>query len=380
MRDSLIKRSLWHYRRMHASVAAGVVVATLVLVGALIVGDSVRGSLHGLTLERLGRIEQAIAPGRTFRAELAAEVAPEAQSLFTIRATLSHKKDGVFLRAGGATLVGCSPEFWSLGTAPEDARSFSDSSKAYLTRDLADELRVDPGDRIVIRVATADPLPADSPLGEKSETTASLRLKVDQILEPEGLARFGLRPSQQSPRNLFLPIDRVQELLDLPNQANVVVIPAKEPIEVKPSLADYGLSLFEQRPGVWQLESEALVLSPEVVAAAERAWNDDVSRPVITYLANTLKIGDRSVPYSTVAAVDWPRFANRFATREDLPGDLQEDELILNQWAAEDLEASVGDQLLLTYYEPESTHGKLREAEPVQLKVAGIVPLEYAPR
>src|SRR3954468_24566606 len=72
---------LWrlrHYRRIHLAVALGVAVATAVLTGALLVGDSVRGSLRDLTLQRLGRIDSAIVAPHMFRAELASEVASDA--------------------------------------------------------------------------------------------------------------------------------------------------------------------------------------------------------------------------------------------------------------------------------------------------------------
>src|SRR5262245_56140081 len=70
-----ILASLWHYRRIHVAVALGVAVATAVLIGALLVGDSVRGSLRDLTLQRLGNIDSALIAGHMFRAELADELA-----------------------------------------------------------------------------------------------------------------------------------------------------------------------------------------------------------------------------------------------------------------------------------------------------------------
>src|SRR3954463_15226616 len=70
-----ILSSLRHYRRIHLAVALGVAVATAVLTGALLVGDSVRGSLRDLTLQRLGRIDSAVVAGHMFRAALAREVA-----------------------------------------------------------------------------------------------------------------------------------------------------------------------------------------------------------------------------------------------------------------------------------------------------------------
>ena len=73
-----ILASLRHYRRIHLAVALGVAVATAVLTGALLVGDSVRGSLRDLTLQRLGTIDSAIVAPHMFRAELASEVAGDA--------------------------------------------------------------------------------------------------------------------------------------------------------------------------------------------------------------------------------------------------------------------------------------------------------------
>ena len=48
--------SLWHFWRTNLALLSGVAIGTAVLSGALLVGDSVRGSLRSLTVE----------PGATF--------------------------------------------------------------------------------------------------------------------------------------------------------------------------------------------------------------------------------------------------------------------------------------------------------------------------
>ena len=68
----LILSSLWFHWRTNLAVACGVAVGTAVLTGALLVGDSMRGSLRHLTLDRLGRIDEAsgdrpLLPGRAGR-------------------------------------------------------------------------------------------------------------------------------------------------------------------------------------------------------------------------------------------------------------------------------------------------------------------------
>ncbi len=64
-------RSLIHYWRLNLAVVLGVAVASAVLTGALLAGDSVRGSLRGLTLERLGSIDVALVSERLLPQDLA---------------------------------------------------------------------------------------------------------------------------------------------------------------------------------------------------------------------------------------------------------------------------------------------------------------------
>lgn len=66
-------RSLVFHWRIHMAVALGVAAATAVLTGALLVGDSVRGSLRRLTLDRLGRIDEVLVTDRFFAEEMATD-------------------------------------------------------------------------------------------------------------------------------------------------------------------------------------------------------------------------------------------------------------------------------------------------------------------
>ena len=53
--STLILRGLTYYWRTNVAVVIGVATAVAVLAGALVVGDSVRGSLRDLVLLRLGK-------------------------------------------------------------------------------------------------------------------------------------------------------------------------------------------------------------------------------------------------------------------------------------------------------------------------------------
>src|SRR5580704_11569952 len=70
----LVLRGLVHYWRTNAAVVAGVATAVAVLAGALLVGDSVRGSLSDLVVQRLGRTDQVVVSSGFFREALADDI------------------------------------------------------------------------------------------------------------------------------------------------------------------------------------------------------------------------------------------------------------------------------------------------------------------
>ena len=73
--STLLRRNLFYHWRANVAVALGVMVGTAVLTGALLVGDSLRGSLRDLTLDRLGDIDHALVGDRFFQADLAERLA-----------------------------------------------------------------------------------------------------------------------------------------------------------------------------------------------------------------------------------------------------------------------------------------------------------------
>ncbi|HAC93116.1 MAG TPA: hypothetical protein DCF63_21160, partial [Planctomycetaceae bacterium] len=54
---ALVWRSLVYFRRSHGTLGLGIAAATAVIVGALVVGDSMRHSLRRIVLQRLANVE-----------------------------------------------------------------------------------------------------------------------------------------------------------------------------------------------------------------------------------------------------------------------------------------------------------------------------------
>ena len=91
---------------------------------------------------------------------------------------------------------------------------------------------------------------------------------------------------------------------------------------------------------------------------------------VLSYLANTIRLGNREVPYSLVTALAAEEFARL------LPPNAAKDEssIIINDWAAREFSANVGDEISLDYYLWEA-QGKLVN-KTANFRVAAIVPMQ----
>src|SRR5438132_3737440 len=100
----LALRNLVYHWRGNVAVFLGVVVGTAVLTGALLVGDSLRGSLRQLTLERLGWVDQAMVSPRPFRAQLADQLPAERVAPAILLRATADRVDGGSVR--NVTLMG----------------------------------------------------------------------------------------------------------------------------------------------------------------------------------------------------------------------------------------------------------------------------------
>ena len=123
-------------------------------------------------------------------------------------------------------------------------------------------------------------------------------------------------------------------------------------------LTDMGLTLSTRGDTV-SLRSERIVL-PSVLVDAARG---EASGEVLTWFADTLRSGDREVPYSFVSAI---KGASTWA--------LKADEVVVNTWLAEQLALSVGDALEVVYptFGPRRTRGEAK----ARFRVAQITPIE----
>ena len=396
---SLIRASLAHYWRTNLAVVAGVAAAVTVLSGALLVGDSVRGSLRDLVEARLGATDLAVVSQDFFRAALADDLKSDAAFARDFRdITPLVSAQGVATgqtsrrRISRVQVYGVDDRFWKFhGVAPPGSPATfeapappSQSRDVLLSPALARELGAEVGTTVLLRVQRPSDIPLESLHGQRDDVGRTVRLTVKAIVPAAALGEFSLQPQQGDVRAAFVPLARLQADLGVGEHVNTLLVSIKPEAESaaaaghlenlireRATLEDVGLRLrVLETPQVLSLEANGSLIDQARSQAATDAARElkMFALPVFTYLANTIRTKDRQLPYSLITAFDLSIIAPDIHAEETgLPP------IVLNDWAAKDLGVKAGDRVAVDYYVWED-QGRL-STRSENFLVVGVVPL-----
>ena len=348
-----------------------------------------------------------------------------------MQAGLQTKLDNSIRRAGKVNVYGFDDQAWSMVETGGIARPTQ--TGVVLNARSAEAVNAKVGDDVTLWIEIPSAVPRDTLMGKKDNDSQEITLTVAAIApESTGLARLGLQPTQALPLNAFVDLHVLQERLGLeevkPNKrdpsgkvarVNALInsravsgvtkdaqvnadIPTmtetlaqgnqlKDALQSQWTLSDLSLRLNNnQSAGGIVLESEQMILEDKLAAAAVKAAEEMnlATAPVMVYLANKLWNPKVYQPgkqpgysmYSTVAGLDLLEWETTpFAEFEfigEKPASLGEDDVILNEFLATDLQAKVGDKINFTYHTIGS-RGELPELER-SVTVRGIVAMKGA--
>ncbi|MBN2011510.1 ABC transporter permease [candidate division KSB1 bacterium] len=347
-----IRKSMLFNWRSHLLVLLAAAVGTTILVGSLIVGDSVRYSMQQITLNRLGDVNYAIETGdRYFQAGLANALADTLHKPVTsmlhirglVKTNLSKSP------VGDVQVYGIQSSFSKFWTVSDSAIKIG-FDEAIINNRLATKLGVQVGDEILVRVEKTGVIPTDAPLIQDTDRSVALRLTIHAIADAHGFGEFNLRTNQVPPYNLFVAHDLLATKLDLSDRANVLLFAElhgesdpldqiQNAIKQQWTLADVSLTIrhLENKHEI-ELSSDRIFIEPQVEPVAEAL--PLASHGLFTYLTNSLtnKHG-QSTPYSFVCAGS-----------SYLPANMSDEEISVSSWLADDLKLKPGQQLTLAYY------------------------------
>jgi ABC-type antimicrobial peptide transport system permease subunit len=343
--SAFILRGLRHYRSAYLGILLGSTLGAMVLLGALFAGDSVKSTLRQIAEQRTGRTTLVLAGGENFfRARLANDLLGTAPVL-----QLRSQVDTPSGRSTGqVNLFGVTPEFWKFASGNTTPPALDKRSWA-INRELARTLDLKTGDTLVIRLGKPGLASRDAPLSGEPEELITVRGTVAEIREDDAMGRFNLQATQLPAPAIFLPIEALAAAIERPDSANLLLFretlsteEATARIRMSARLADYGLSLLDiPLSAATEIRTDRIFI-PTLIEEKLRALLPE-SRPVLTYLANTIAANGKETPYSMVTGID-P------AAVPFLPDDLAPDQIVLNSWEAEDLAAKPGDTVTLRYF------------------------------
>jgi len=380
---ALVLRSLRHHARTNAAVVAGVACAVAVLAGALIVGESVRASLRALVDQRLGRADVVVTAQTFFRDALAAGVekasagAIEASApAIAAHAIVTHEASA--RRASKVIVYGVDDRFFALHGVIRETPTGRD---LLLSPGLASELGVAAGDALVVRVERPSDIPLESLHGRRHEGGRTLRTRAIGVLPAGDMGEFAPSPSQGPVRAVFMNLKRLQSDLGIDDRVNLAIFrrapssagPLHHALEAAARPADLGLR-SSVTGDVAVIESEAGLLTAQTAGAVAAIARETgaTTMPVMTYLANEMRAGDRATPYSLVTALD-PATVDDVALRAGLQAVVGGTPIVLNDWAARDLGAGPGDGVRMEFYRW-LDEGRLG-TESAEFVVSAVVPI-----
>ena len=168
-----ILKGIRHYRTTYWGVLAGAALSAMVLLGALIAGDSVQKNLTETAALRTGKIHRIFSAGeRFFRSDLAARQGPDTAALLYLKGQVNAGDRA----QGQVQIIGITDHFWNF--APQKTTISLTDNQAAITAPLARALDLKVGDTTVVRLARPGLLSRDAPLSGESETLVTLRVTM----------------------------------------------------------------------------------------------------------------------------------------------------------------------------------------------------------
>jgi putative ABC transport system permease protein len=338
----LLRNSVEYYWKTNLVVVLGVATAVAVLAGALLIGESVRGSLRDLVSQRLGNTDHVVSSPGFFREQLGTDLGAP---LIALEGVVTHEPSR--RRAGNVKVYGVDERFWRFNGVTSVSFDADQNRTALLSEGLASELGTQPGDSLLLRIEKHSDIPVESLHGRKDDPGKTIRLNASGTLSRASLGEFSLQPQQGTVHAIFVPLRFLQKELTREGQVNTILLaPSSASVDnlnAKATFEDLGVKIRVLDDGrSISLETDSKIISDSLAETARASANAVGLQtvPVLSYLANSISSGERSIPYSLVTALD----------SEALPPLKDKRSIVLNEWAARDLNARPGDTVSLEYY------------------------------
>ena len=242
---TLIRRSLRFHWRSHLGVVLGAAIGSAALIGALVVGDSVKGSLKESATKRLAGAAVAMDTGdRFFRVDLLQRMCEiSSNRVFQAQRTgadagmvwggeLASKFDRVMLhlpgnvsrgdglaRVNAVNVIGVSD--WIVKRYLDfSGETSADGTVVWLNLEAARRLLTTTNDELIIRLQKPTALAGDAALAQRNESAIVVRARVAGTAS-QSIADLALENSQRPAANIFIRRSQLASAIGLEERANL---------------------------------------------------------------------------------------------------------------------------------------------------------------
>lgn len=375
------RRSARGHLKQGLTVALTACLATAVIAGALVVGDSMEALVDQTASDALPGIDSYITstyPVETgyftslfFYPDWQKGVEKQALLLTVPAATTC---DATGQRDGQVVLYGFNDGLYAFSTffKEGDKRTAPiETGEVVINRHLADQLDAGAGDRITLRVPNPD-FWSDFLFLYGEDASVERTYRIAAVFDDKGLGRLDLEAKRTPTPAVFMALDDAQELMGVGDMVNTVVFQYKDRNIVGTDRERKLIRSFEAKldelvgaegadlaiqPSIqgWSvLTSDRIFLPGDLEPRlAETVW---LWSPTLTYFTDSVEgpTGD-DVAYSTVTGLDfeadkaalgpWPWHSG---SPQRVPGK-GSSEALINNWTAEHLGVQVGDSVTVSY-------------------------------
>lgn len=406
----VVKTARFHLKG-NLAVLMGVVIATASLTGALLVGDSLRGSLADTVKNKLVWVNEAVLAQRFFNEQTVVNLGDKnAIPAIILKATIQVRddQDCLVTQISSAQVVAVPEEFWK-----DEVKSaqWKNLKGAWLNNQAAMGLKISEKQNVVLRIEKPSAIPRESFLGNREDVVDSMTLEVEKVLDrSDKYASFNLFPGMDVPSTIFVPLQLVQEKLGVTYKINSI-LSGKSGLQDKfrslLTLSDYELTFkgpeertldlfakfdrdknqvlekreyqgkipaklvpllqsqsgaidlesvrkfFHSNRNYYSIESSQMLVSPNLAQKAGNLIQEMglQSSQIMVYLANNIQEKDNIVPYSVIAGIDSTlqgKLGVNFAANERFG-----QRIWFLDWNESPLKPAIGDTVGLEYFLPE---------------------------
>ena len=369
----IIFRDIVYYATDFTVILCAVILATSVLLGALLTGDSINTSLKYIVDLNLGKTRTVINNNQNlFNTDLQNRINSNKQllcsSILLNQSFIDEKNKNKQVNIFGVTNV-----FFRFALEKNNIQ-IPDPGNIYINKKTAHEFDLKKGDYIVLNLIKPSLKPAESIITDIDKNIVKTRVKITKIIGPQNLGDFSLNTTQYAQYNGFVDNNWLNAKLGLTGKSNLMLFDKNDTQfisnQIKHNLKFNDLSIKIKKYNHKNiLANENFFFKDTTKNTIEKIYNKKQINYIFTWFINSGKNSNQeeSVNYIFISGIQ-NNLIQEFGMK-----DLNDNEIIIADYIAEKLKLKINDKINLKYYKVQSAAGLIEEqAEFIIKKIVDI--------